>query len=105
MAFASLKNINRASSDSLMVLMLSLLYVVMLKSLLKDEMLDCSDSIISKKDEIHVIIKICLSKGRKYCGEGESVDYQHNWLATRKKGLSDICVKCRLGSACAIRAC
>ena len=27
-----------------------------------------------------------------------------NWLATRKKGHSDICVKCRLGSACAIRA-
>ena len=26
------------------------------------------------------------------------------WLAIRKKGLSDIYVKCRLGSACAIRA-
>ena len=23
------------------------------------------------------------------------------WLAIRKKGLSDICVKCRLGLACA----
>ena len=28
----------------------------------------------------------------------------HNWLAIRKKGLSDICVKYRLESACAIRA-
>ena len=26
------------------------------------------------------------------------------WLAIRKKGLSDICVKCRLGLACTIRA-
>ena len=26
------------------------------------------------------------------------------WLAISKKGLSDICVKCRLQSACAIRA-
>ena len=26
------------------------------------------------------------------------------WLAILKKGLSEICVKCRLGSACAIRA-
>ena len=26
------------------------------------------------------------------------------WLATREKGLSDICVNCRLGSACAVRA-
>ena len=27
-----------------------------------------------------------------------------NWFAIRKKGLSDICVKCCLGSACAIHA-
>ena len=26
------------------------------------------------------------------------------WCAIRKKGLSDICVRCRLGLACAIRA-
>ena len=26
------------------------------------------------------------------------------WLAIRKKGLSDICVKCHLGLACPIRA-
>ena len=26
-----------------------------------------------------------------------------NWRATREKGLSDVCVKCRFGSACAVR--
>ena len=30
--------------------------------------------------------------------------FPYIWLAIRKKGLSDICVKCRLGLACAIRA-
>ena len=31
-------------------------------------------------------------------------DAFHIWLATREKGHSDICVNCRLGSACAVRA-
>ena len=51
-----------------------------------------------------MLIFFCISKQHSALLVGPWSCKTDKWLAIHKKGLSDICVKCRLGSAYAIRA-